>query len=99
MDFREKIAAIELARFNYVTFDQEFKEYIASGNSFVGAYNFFTLEDLDKHKNLSEQYLEIQAWSTKHASYVDSSPVRLKQHSIVSKLEKLNDEFNIVSRN
>lgn len=98
MTFQEKIAAIESARSKYVTFEQEFREYIASGNSFVGAYNFFSLEDIDKHRELSERYIEMQAWETRHASYLDSSPIRLREHSIISKLEKLNDELNIFSR-
>lgn len=98
LTFQEKVAAIEVARYKYITFEQEFREYTASGNSFVAAYNFFTIEDVNKHKELSEQYLQIQAWNTKHASYVDSSPVRLTKHSIVAKLEKLNDELNIFSR-
>jgi hypothetical protein len=97
LTFQEKIAAIEAARYKYVTFEQEFREYTASGNSFVAAYNFFTIEDVNKHKELSEQYLQIQAWNTKHASYVDSSPMRLTKHSIVAKLEKLNDNLNIAS--
>ena len=99
MTFQEKIKAIELARYKYITFEQEFREYTASGNSFNAAYNFFTIEDINKHKEVSEQYLQIQAWNTKHASYVGSSPIRLTTHSIVTKLEKLNDNLNILSRN
>jgi len=99
LTFQEKIAIIEEARYKYVTFEQEFRKYTASGNSFNGAYNFFTIEEVKKHKELSEQYMQIQAWSTKHASFVDSSPIRLTKHSIVSKLEKLNDELSKPSRN
>jgi hypothetical protein len=99
LTFQEKIALIEEARLKYITFEQEFREYLASGNSFVAAYNFFTIEEVIKHKDVSERYLEIQAWHTKHASYVDSSPIRLKKHSIVTELEKLNDELSIFSRN
>lgn len=97
MTFQEKIVAIEAARYKYVTFEQEFREYTASGNSFVAAYNFFSIEDINKHKELSERYLQIQAWNTKHATYIDSSPIRLTKHSIVAKLEKLNDDLNIAS--
>lgn len=93
MDFQEKIKLIEQARVNYITFEESFREYLASGNSFNAAYNFFSINDIEEHKILTEKEVQIRAWSTKHASYRDASPVRLTTYSIVSELENIYDEL------
>jgi hypothetical protein len=54
MDFQTKQMFIDMARKQYTTFDNEFREYLADGNSFSGAYNHFTLEDIEIHKKKSE---------------------------------------------
>jgi hypothetical protein len=94
MDFQTKIELIEKARLKYRTFDHEFREYLGSGNSFNGAYNHFSLEDVEKHKILSEKDLELEAWSTLHGGSKDSSPVKLAAGSVKEKLEKLDDSVN-----
>jgi hypothetical protein len=94
MDFQTKVMLLEVARKQYITFDLAFRDYTASGNSFNGAYNFFTLEDIEKHKIESEKYIQIQAWKIKHASSRDSSPIRLTSHSIVKKLEELDGQLS-----
>lgn len=91
MDFHTKVQLIDDARLKYQTFEDEFRLYIASGNSFNGAYNFFSVEDVEKHKKLSEKKIELDAWSTKHGEAKDSSPVKLSEGSVKSKLETLND--------
>lgn len=91
MDFHTKTEIIEQARLKYQTFEDEFRLYIASGNSFNGAYNFFSAEDVEKHKKLSEKKIELDAWSTLHGGAKDSSPVKLSESSIEKKLETLND--------
>lgn len=94
MDFQTKIMLIEMARLQYITFDMEFREYTSTGNSFSGAYNFFSLEDIEAHKEKSERYKQIEAWNIKHASFRDASPIRLTTHSIVKNLEKLDGELS-----
>jgi hypothetical protein len=94
MDFQTKQMLIEIARKQYTTFDNEFREYLADGNSFSGAYNHFTLEDIEIHKKKSEIYNQIEAWNIKHASFRDASPIRLTTHSIVKNLEKLDGELS-----
>lgn len=94
MDFQTKVLLIELARRQYVTFETAFREYTASGNSFNGAYNYFSLEDIERHKIESEKYTQIQAWEIRHASHRDSSPIRLTTHSIVKKLEELDGQLS-----
>lgn len=98
MDFQTKVMLIELARKQYVTFEMEFREYTASGNSFNGAYNYFSLDDIERHRIESEKYVQIQAWETRHASLKDSSPIRLTTHSIVKNLEKLDGELSNAAR-
>jgi hypothetical protein len=49
MEFSEKIELIEKARADYPEFDEEFKEYLGRGFGTNGAYNHFTLEDIEKH--------------------------------------------------
>lgn len=99
MNFQQKCRLIEIARHDYITFENEFREYLASGRSLNGAYNHFTIEDIEKHKKLSELHVELEAWATKHGSFRDSSPVRLVAHSISEKLEKLDYELSKPSRN
>lgn len=94
MDFQTKIALIEEARIKYRTFEEEFREYLGLGNSFNGAYNHFSIEDVEKHKQLSEKDLELEAWSTLHGGAKDSSPVKLASDSVKDKLEKLNESVN-----
>jgi hypothetical protein len=94
MDFQTKIELIEEARTKYRTFDQEFKEYLSAGHSFNGAYNYFSIDDIEKHKKLSEKDLELEAWSTLHGGSKDSSPVKLASDSVKDKLEKLNESVN-----
>jgi hypothetical protein len=91
MDFHTKILLIEDARLKYRTFEDEFRAYTSSGNSFNGAYNFFSVEDVEKHKKLSEKTVEMEAWSTLHGGAKDSSPVKLSSGSAKKKLEILND--------
>jgi hypothetical protein len=91
MDFQTKIRIIENARLAYPSFEREFREYTSSGNSFNGAYNFFSLEDVDRHKQQSERELELASWHTLHGGSKDSSPVILAADSIKSQLEDVND--------
>lgn len=49
MNFSEKIAAIEEARKLHPEFDKEFTDYLGLGHSFNGAYNHFTIEDINKY--------------------------------------------------
>lgn len=98
MDFYYKCRLIENARYDYETFEQVFREYLASGKSLNGAYNHFTLEDIEEHRKLSELKKELDAWHTLHGGYKDCSPVRLTRHSISQKLEKLNYELCKPSR-
>lgn len=98
VSFDTKIKLIDEARRQYITFDTEFKTYIASGNSFNGAYNYFSLDDIEKHKQLSIKHVELEAWHTLHGGYKDSSPVKLSEHTIVSKLEELHDSISKFSR-
>lgn len=46
MSFNEKIEIIEAARKQYQEFNKKFLEYLEVGNSFNGAYNYFSLEDI-----------------------------------------------------
>lgn len=94
MDFQTKIELIEEARVKYSTFEEEFREYLGAGHSFNGAYNYFSVEDIEKHKQLSEKAAELQAWSTLHGGSKDSSPVKLAADSVKEKLEKLDDSVN-----
>jgi hypothetical protein len=94
MDFPTKIRLIDDARAKYCTFEQAFREYTASGNSFNGAYNFFSIEDVEKHKSLSERELELKSWQTLHGGSKDSSPVILATDSVKANLEKLNDSIS-----
>lgn len=94
MDFQMKIALIEDARLKYRTFEEEFREYLGAGNSFNGAYNYFSVEDVEKHKKLSEKDVELEAWNTLHGGSKDSSPVKLAANSVKEKLEKLDDSVN-----
>jgi hypothetical protein len=94
MDFQAKMMLIEIARRQYITFENEFREYLAAGNSFNGAYNHFTLADIEAHKEKSDLYNQLLAWEIKHASTRDSSPIRLTTHSIVKNLEKLDGELS-----
>ena len=50
MSFNEKIIAIEEARKLYPEFDQKFTDYLGLGNSFNGAYNHFTIDDIKKYE-------------------------------------------------
>jgi len=46
VSFNEKIEALEAARKQYPDFNKKFLEYLEIGNSFNGAYNYFSLEDI-----------------------------------------------------
>jgi hypothetical protein len=94
MDFQTKIRIIENARLMYHTFEQEFREYTSSGNSFNGAYNFFSVEDVNRHKEKSEKEKELLSWSTLHGGSKDSSPVILSDDSIKVELENINDTIS-----
>lgn len=94
MDFHTKIELIEDARTKYRTFEEEFREYLGAGHSFNGAYNHFSIEDVEKHKQLSEKAAELEAWSTLHGGVKDSSPVKLASSSVKEKLEKLDESVN-----
>lgn len=94
MDFQTKIKLIEDARLKYRTFEHAFKDYLGYGNSFNGAYNHFSIEDVEKHKQLSEKASELEAWSTMHGGAKDSSPVKLNADSVKTKLEKLDESVN-----
>jgi hypothetical protein len=50
MSFNQKIIAIEEARKLYPEFDQKFTDYLGLGNSFNGAYNHFTIDDIKKYE-------------------------------------------------
>lgn len=99
MDFQTKTQLIEEARKKYLTFDNAFREYTATGNSINGAYNFFTLQDIEKYESEYQSYLEIEAWKTLHGSSKDSSPIQLESHSIIEKLETLNEQLDNPTRN
>lgn len=94
MDFQTKVALIEEARIKYSTFEEEFREYLGAGHSFNGAYNYFSVEDVEKHKLLSEKATELEAWKTLHGGSKDSSPVKLAAASVKDKLEKLDESVN-----
>ena len=94
MDFEIKIQLIEDARSKYRTFEDAFRQYTSSGNSFYGAYNFFSIQDIEDHKKLSEKTIELEAWNTLHGGSKDSSPVILASNSVQAKLEKLDESVN-----
>jgi hypothetical protein len=94
MDFEIKIQLIEDARSKYRTFEDAFRQYTSSGNSFNGAYNFFSIQDIEDHKTLSEKTIELKAWDTLHGGSKDSSPVILASKSVQTKLEKLDESVN-----
>lgn len=50
MDFETKVALIDAARLAYPSFEKEFNDYIGYGHSMNGAYNYFSIEHIDKHK-------------------------------------------------
>lgn len=50
MDFDTKIALIDEARLLYPSFEKEFNDYIGYGHSMNGAYNYFSIEHINKHK-------------------------------------------------
>lgn len=91
MNFNDKILLIEDARKKYALFDRDFKEYLAAGHSFNGAYNHFSIEDIDKHAAKATIVAELDSWNVAPGSAVAVSPVALSEHSITTKLEKLND--------
>lgn len=94
MTLDEKTKMVEEARLLYPTFDAEFKEFLAVGNSPNGAYNYFTAELIEKHKLLSVREKEKDAWNTKHGSLVPASPVKLSEYSVLDKLEKLYESIS-----
>jgi hypothetical protein len=94
MTFKEKCDLIDEARRLYVTFEQEFKEFLAYGNSTNGAYNHFSIEDIKKHEKASKLQTELEHWKIKHGSIRDVSPIPLSNHSILLDLEKINDELS-----
>lgn len=94
MKFEEKSALIDVAVKLYPTFRREFNDYLALGHSHNGAYHHFTLEDIERHKTIHQKQEELNAWDTAHGSVKSSSPTPLKEHSILSDLEKLNDELS-----
>lgn len=94
IDFTTKIRLIEEARIAYPTFEREFREYLGTGNSFNGAYNFFSLEDINYHKSISVKVAELEAWNTLHGSRKDCSPIILSEHNILKELETIDDSIN-----
>ena len=95
MTFDEKIELIESSRLLYRTLDEEFREYLATGQSTNGAYNYFTLEMIEAHKELSIKMKEQEMWNVKHGSIVEASPVLLSKHSIIFELENLYESISI----
>jgi hypothetical protein len=49
MTFEEKVVLVDAARIKHPAFDQEFIEYLGLGHSFNGAYNYFTVEHVNKY--------------------------------------------------
>ena len=98
MTFDEKIEYIENARILYSSFDEEFKEFLATGQSPNGAYNHFSIEDIEKHKIINNSLQEQKLWHVTHGSIVRASPVKLKEHSIITTLENLNESISNPSR-
>ena len=94
MDFEIKIQLIEDARSKYRTFEDAFRQYTSSGNSFNGAYNFFSIQDIEDHKKLSEKTIELEAWDTLHGGSKDSSTVVSASNSVQAKLENLDESVN-----
>jgi hypothetical protein len=94
MEFKEKCRIIDEARRTYITFEQEFNEFLAYGNSVNGAYNHFSLEDIKKHEKLSKVEVELQEWDILHGSIRDVSPIPLSSHSIIAQLENINDNLS-----
>lgn len=88
MTFEEKKLLIDTARANYLSFDDYFKELLGSGMSNSGVYSMIPLEEIEKHETINE----LNLWNTATASVRDSSPIRLRNHSIVKKLETLNEQ-------
>jgi len=94
MDFLTKSMILEAARKQYLTFDNEFREYLAQGNSFNGAYHHFTLEDVEQHKAQSELQTQIESWKTIPGGIKNSSPVRLTAYSISKILEDIDGQLS-----
>ena len=88
MNFEEKVKLIDWARVHLETFKQEFNEYLAFGHSLNGAYNYFTIEDVEKHKKLDSTKKEVENWTSEPGTVKDKSPAPLKTSKPA--LEKLN---------
>jgi hypothetical protein len=50
MDFSKKIEILEQARKDYPEFDAEFLDLLGRGYSFVGAYDYFSVDHANKYK-------------------------------------------------
>ena len=98
MTFNEKVILIENARLLYPAFDVEFKEFLATGQSPNGAYNHFSIEDIERYKLIDANLREQEFWKVKHGSVVRASPVRLEKHSIIPILENLYESLSNPSR-
>lgn len=91
MNFNEKVQLIEEAR-KWPIFDTIFREYLAAGNSFNGAYNHFSIEDVNKYIELGKKEEEKKAWGDEKGVTKEFSPSPLP--SSVQKLEKLGDSIS-----
>lgn len=50
MDFNKKVEILEQARKDYPEFEEEFLDLVGRGYSFVGAYDYFSVDHANKYK-------------------------------------------------
>jgi len=81
MSFSDKIAKIEQARILYPEFNSAFIEYLGLGNSFNGAYNHFSLEDLKQYepKKITAQIVKTEATIEPAAKTITLKTATVKQ--------------------
>ena len=65
MDFSKKIEILEQARKDYPEFDVEFLDLLGRGYSFVGAYDYFSVDHANKYKKESVKVVAAPATAPK----------------------------------
>lgn len=65
MDFNKKIEILEQARKDYPEFDAEFLDLLGRGYSFVGAYDYFSVDHANKYKKESVKVVATPATAPK----------------------------------
>ena len=84
----------ELGGVSNPSLKKSFRGRVAAVLAFNELLSIGELEDIEKHKKLSEKTLELEAWNTLHGGSKDSSPVKLASDSVKEKLEKLDESVN-----